>query len=318
MRLCPNCAVEVISGAKFCHRCGDKVAEKTKDCPACQEDSPYASVFCHHCGFHFEGKKHAYTPVFPLKFEAHTMTEQVKALFFKQLRDRVEEEHLPEMYSAYVGRFYESKFKELYAVRSKQIGEDAILQWQRFGTDGLPEIDRRIDRAFEGLLDYFIIQYCPDLNGMILPAEILKYEHALPSNTDMSIMVADFLDFGHEDEQVYTDFISMDTELLSNVCKSYLRADRQEKVYCIVDLSFKGNGKEGFALTDAGLFWRAPFDRARRVLFKELYQLHREKAWLTINGHFFNANPSLNLKLYKLLKKLRSWHLFKEATAASN
>jgi len=315
MRLCPNCAVEVIPGAKFCHRCGDKIAEKTKDCPACQEDSPLASVFCHHCGFHFEGKKHAYTPVYALKFDGQTMTEQVKALFFKQLRGRVKEEHDPEMYSEYVGRFYESKFKELYAVRAKQIGSDALLHWQRFGNDSLPEIDWRIEQAFEGLLDYFCIQYCPDLNGMILPVSILKYEHAQQTNIDLSAMVADYLDFEHEEEEVYTDFIGMDALLLANVCKSYLKAERKETVYCVVDLSFKGNGKEGFALTDAALYWRAPFDRARRVVFKEMHQLHRDKSWLTINGHFFNANPSLNLKLYKFLKKLRSWRHFKETSA---
>ena len=28
MHLCPNCATEIIPGAKFCHRCGEKFAEK--------------------------------------------------------------------------------------------------------------------------------------------------------------------------------------------------------------------------------------------------------------------------------------------------
>ena len=36
-------------------------------------------------------------------------------------------------------------------------------------------------------------------------------------------------------------------------------------------------------------------------------EVKKEKNWLTINDHFFNANPSLNLKLCKLLKKLRGW-----------
>ena len=61
-------------------------------------------------------------------------------------------------------------------------------------------------------------------------------------------------------------------------------------------------------MTDRGIYWRAPFDRARKVSYQELREIKREKDWLTINGHFFTANQSLNLKLFKLLKKLRGWH----------
>ncbi|MEO6039113.1 MAG: hypothetical protein ABIQ93_11930, partial [Saprospiraceae bacterium] len=50
-----------------------------------------------------------------------------------------------------------------------------------------------------------------------------------------------------------------------------------------------------------------PFDKPRRILYKELREIRKEKDWLTINGHFFTANPSINLKLYKVLKKLRGW-----------
>lgn len=58
-------------------------------------------------------------------------------------------------------------------------------------------------------------------------------------------------------------------------------------------------------MTDRRLYWRAPLSRAHCVAYKELNDLHFEREWLTINGYFFTANPSLNLKLYKLLKKLR-------------
>jgi hypothetical protein len=99
----------------------------------------------------------------------------------------------------------------------------------------------------------------------------------------------------------------MKPELLANACKSYLFADRQERVFFICDLSLKSNCKEGFAITNQGLYWRAPFDRPRRVLFNEINTVKKEKDWLTLNGHFFTANPTLNLKLCKLLKKLRGW-----------
>jgi hypothetical protein len=312
MNLCPNCAAEIIPGAKFCHRCGEHILEKTKTCPACHEESPLASVFCHHCGFHFEGKMRkpsAYEPAYPLDFEADDLTEQVKALFFGSLRRRVEEEHDLTKYNDYVERFYDSRFKEIYSLRAEQIAQDVYLQWERFSTEALPDIDRRLETAFDGLLDYFIIQFCPDLNGVLLPPAILKYEKVQPGKTDLGQMIQDFLDFEREDEAFYFDFITMSEALMANICKNFLFAERKERVWFVCDLSLKGNGKEGFAMTDRGIYWRAPFDKARRVLYPELREVKLEKKWMTLNGHFFNANPSLNLKLCKLLKKLRGWRL---------
>ena len=310
MNHCPNCAAELIPGSKFCHRCGDKVVEKTKQCPACHEPNPLASVFCHHCGFHFEGKQRSdrhFEPRFALEFDPATITEQIKAMFFRGLKGRVEEEHDPARYSDYVERFYQSKFREVYAIRAKQIAGDVMQRWERFGTEGLPDIDRHIGAAFEGLLDYFIIQFCPDLNGIPLPDAILRYEHVQAGKTDLWRMIQDFLDFEHEEELFYFNFIAMPDEYVANACKQFLTAGRREKVYFICDLSLKGNCKEGFAMTDRGIYWRAPFDKARQVAYSELHEVVKGKDWVTINGHFFNANPSLNLKLTKLLKKLRGW-----------
>ncbi|MBK7939704.1 MAG: zinc ribbon domain-containing protein [Lewinellaceae bacterium] len=203
MQLCTNCAAEIIPGAKFCHRCGDKFIEKTKPCPACHGLSSVASVFCHHCGFHFEGKSSkqtVYEPVYPLDFDPETITDQVKALFFRSLRMRVSEEHNVARYSDYVERFYQSRFRDIYSVRAEQIAEDSLIQWERFGQEAFPDIDRRISAAFEGLLDYFIIQFCPDLNGVILPTAILKYEKVQPGKTDQRAMIHDFLDFEREED----------------------------------------------------------------------------------------------------------------------
>jgi len=311
MNLCPNCAAEVIPGSKFCNRCGDKIAERTKECPACSHRGPLSSVFCHHCGFHFDAKMkdndNRYIPIYPLEFEPDTLTEQVKALFFKSLSQRVTAEHDPNKYPDYVERFYQSRFREIYGLRAEQIAEDVYTQWERFSSEALPEIDKRLKIAFEGLLDFFIIQYCPDLNGMLLPSAILKYEKAIPGKTDLWQMIQDFLDFDHEEEVVYFDFITMKPELLANACKSFLGAERNERVFFICDLSVKSNCKEGFAMTNKGIYWLAPFDRPRRVFYADIGTIKKEKEWLTINGHFFHATPTLNLKLCKLLKKLRGW-----------
>jgi hypothetical protein len=310
MTLCSNCATEIIPGSKFCNRCGDKITERTKECPVCTHLGPITSVFCHHCGYHFEGKKHfskRYEPIFPLDFDVDSLTDQVKFLFFKELRQRVEAEHDVLKYGDYVERFYQSRFRDIYELRSGQIAADIATQWDRFGSEALEEIDKRLGIAFEGLLDFFIIQYCPDLNGVLLPSEILKYEKAIPGKTDLWEMIQDFLDFDHETEVFYFDFITMKQELLANACKYFLFAERQERIYFISDLSLKSNCKEGFALTSKGIYWRAAFDKPRRVYYHELDRIVKEKEWMTINGYFFTANPALNLKLCKLLKKLRGW-----------
>ncbi|MCC7504497.1 MAG: zinc ribbon domain-containing protein [Saprospiraceae bacterium] len=310
MKGCPNCAAEIIPGAKFCHRCGDKIAEKTKLCPACHETNPLASVFCHHCGYHFEGRQRheaVYQPLFPLDFQGADLTNQVKALFFRSLRKRVEDEHDINRYSDYVERFYASAFHSIYDSRSRQIAEDASQQWRRFGQNALPEIDRRIDHAFEGLLDYFVIQFCPDLNGIILPETILKYDSVSPEKTDLWQMIRDFLDFRRENEHFYFDFIAMPEQLLANACKHYLFADRKERVFFLCDLSLKGNCKEGFAMTDRALYWRTPYGKPQAVPYHQLIELRKEKDYLLINRQFFTVNPSMNLKMCKLLKKLRGW-----------
>jgi hypothetical protein len=307
MSRCPNCATEIIPGAKFCHRCGEGIVQKTKNCPVCRESNPLTSVFCHHCGHHFEGKKAnraVYDPVYPLVFDRSSLTNQIKSLFFKNLRQRVGEEHDLNRYSEIVDRFYDSRFREVYEVRAQQIAEEIWLQWTRFGREALPEIDRIISDSFDGLLDFFIIQYCPDLTGMVLPSAILKYERITPAGADIGAMIQDYLALDRETEVFYFDFLKMPEDALSNACKNFLTAERDEKVFFIGDWSLNGACKEGFAMTDKALYWRAPFGRARKVRYDELYSVQKGKDWLLINSHFFTATPSLNLKMYKLLKKL--------------
>lgn len=308
MHICPNCTVELVSGAKFCHRCGDKVVLKSKSCPVCTQANPIASVFCHHCGFHFESPQHKkadYQPTFSFVFNQESLSEQVRQLFFKSLRSRVEEEYDIERYSDFVERFYQSKFHSLYTARASQIAEDVWVQWDRFGKEALPEIDRRVHEAFEGLLDYFIIQFCPDLSGMILPETILKYEKVQVHTLKLWAMAQDYLAFDREDETFYFNFVEMDKEVLAQACKNYLKASRDEKVFVICDLSLKQNGKEGFALTDKGIYWKNAFGKARSVDYKELRHLKYGKDWILLNGYFFTVNPAFNLKMYKFLKKLR-------------
>ena len=60
-------------------------------------------------------------------------------------------------------------------------------------------------------------------------------------------------------------------------------------------------------MTDRGIYWRTPYGKAQKALYHQLHELRKEKNWLLINGAFFTVNPSMNLKMCKLLKKLRGW-----------
>jgi hypothetical protein len=307
---CTKCSTELIPGSKFCHRCGERVMEQVKSCPLCRAENPLAAIFCHECGFHFsvaEPRQGAYTPRYILDFVPERMRPQLKALFFRLLLQRIREEHDGRKHDQYVQRFYDSRFATIFEARTEQLSRDVMTLWERSGQSALPEIDRFLEDAFEGLLDYFIIEFCPDLNEVWLPGAMLRYERLSAENTDLRRMIFDFLDFPHEPEVCYTHFVQMPQALLANACKRFLHAEKDEQVFFICDLSLKGTCKEGFAMTDRTLYWRAPLDGARKAAYDGLFELRFAREWLLINGHFFTANPSLNLKLYKLLKKLQRW-----------
>mgnify|MGYP002381925268 CR=1 FL=1 len=308
---CPYCRVVMLPGAKFCHGCGERALGSMKNCPTCKEQNPATAVFCHHCGHNFDGKKKSkpaetFKSDYNLDFarEDH-LKEQLRAWFYKDLHRRVNEEGVPIRHSEYVERTYSTRFREVLEYRLEQISRGVLMQWEEGGDAVLPKIDGRLNRAFEGLLDYYFIHFCHDLGEIKLPEALLKYENARPGKVDACSMVMDYLDFGHEIETVYTDFITMNVQKLQNACGSFLHADRREKIFFICDLSLSGNCKEGFAISDRGLYWKAQFSSAHQVQFGGIKELKFNREYLTINGHFFNANPGLNLKLYKLLKKLK-------------
>ncbi len=307
---CTKCSTEIIPGSKFCYRCGERVGEQVKECPLCKAQNPLAAIFCHECGAHLalgEAEPSGYTPRFAVDFVPERMPPQLKSLFFRLLLQRLQEEHDVRRHSEYVQRFYDSRFATIFEARIAQIARDTLALWERSGRAALPAIDRFLEDALEGLLDYFIIEFCPDLNTVWLPSAMLRYETPPSAAADWKRMVLDFLDFEHEPEVCYTQLIAMPEELLLQACRRFLFADKTEQVFFICDLSLKGNCREGFAMTDRAIYWRAPLDKARAVPYEKLTPLCFERDWLLVGGHFFTANPSLNLKLYRLLRKLHRW-----------
>ena len=111
--------------------------------------------------------------------------------------------------------------------------------------------------------------------------------------------------FEEEDETVYMDFLKMPPRKVRNASQSFLFAEPDERIFFICDQSILGSCKEGFAMTDQALYWRMPLQKAERVYYEKIETVLREKRWITVNDMFFNVNPTLNLKMLKLLKKLK-------------
>ncbi len=302
MRNCPSCQSELPENARFCPQCGEKVFEETLTCPDCGAENAINAKFCFHCGMEFFiNQPPPMNDIFrenPVENIEQLLVDDFKEAF----KERIEAEHNPTNYDKYVKRFNHSDFKTGFEFRMKQLAE----QVQQLREQGSSQDEQPfIQKAYEDLLDYFIIHYCQDLNEIVLPETILKYQNIKEEDIDLGQMIMDYLDFGNEEETVYTDFVAMPFQKLKNATDSFLFPHKEEKILFICDQTVLGSLKEGFALTEAAIYWKAHFEPAQSFTFPEIAEVKRQEDWLTINGHFFNVNKSVNLKLMKLLKKLK-------------
>ncbi|WP_099148122.1 zinc ribbon domain-containing protein [Flavilitoribacter nigricans] len=275
-----------------------------KSCPNCQTPLPDEARFCIQCGAPQHEQK-AEDAIFTVNWDDEVAT-QISAHFFAALQQKVrtelgKSEHLP-----FSERVYESGFRDIVERRAKQVGEKLQAQ---LNTDAISvrTANKKVGKLLEELTDFFIIRYCQDLLDTPLPESILKYQHLDPQEIDLFQMVLDYLDFAHESEVVYTDFLTMPVNKLKNAGRSFLFPEKSEKILLICDQSLFGSCKEGFALTEKAIYWKAHLQKARQVAYDQLKGLEREKEWININGYFFNVNPSLNQKMLKLLKRLSAW-----------
>lgn len=271
------------------------------NCHQCHTTLPEQAKFCFNCGAPQKAQSTPIERAF-IDFDVDVI-RQLDQLFLEALTKRVKEEHQEEQLPAYRERLYESGFRDLVNRRGEQIAENL----QQLRTEGAKAaaINQEVKYNFEELLDYFIIRYCGDLNTIGLPETILKYQDLGLENIDLFELIPDYLAFEQENETIYTDFVKMPIEKLKNASKSYLFPEKNEKILFICDQSLLGSCKEGFAMTEKALYWKAHLEKARVVAYPHLKSVARTKDWLSINGYFFNVSPSLNLKMMKLLKKIR-------------
>ena len=167
------------------------------------------------------------------------------------------------------------------------------------------EVDRRKQRVMGELIEYFIVEPAVGIHDGRFPQKVLRYQGAEWEQTDLFRMVMDYLDFRAVSEQVYTDFVAIPPKILKRATDSYLRTSKDERLFFICDQSLFGAGKQGFAMTDAAIYWKNVLQPAGAATYTTLRSLKMEDDHLLIDGQYFDAGTELNLQLALLLDKLR-------------
>jgi len=307
MKECRACHKAIPLRAKACPFCHCATIEETLTCPNCGAETGLHDAVCTHCYFRLFGNedqagKAAFEHLFGHEHEERIETE-IASRFQKAFLRRLEEEHAPRLHQAYVQRMGQCNFGESVDVRIKQLAEEV----RGLGNDfRRKEVKCLLAGTFEELLDFFIISECIDLNETLYPEAILKYQGLPFDRIKLHGLVLDYLDFDREEESMFTNFVSMPPQKLKNAATTFLFPKRGEQLLFICDLSILGTCKEGFAMTSKGIYWKALMEKPQRVFYHKLEEIWREEDWITINGIFFNANKSINLKLIRLLKKMKA------------
>ncbi len=286
MRNCQFCNIELLDDARFCHHCGAKV--KVQQSTPSEEPLQYKAKY-------------------PLDFrKIKGLSSTIKQYFIQALDQRIKETQNPKRKKDYMNRLMQSEFQQVFDLRTRQLAEEAYTIHITQKPTIPQEVDLLLSKSFDGLLDYFMVKYCSDLNEVNIPDEALKYEGQKKADFDLQKMVVDFLDLKNEEVKIYTDFIKMPLRKLQNASRNFLFPAKDEKVLLVADQTVFGTCREGFALTEDAIYWKAHFKDAQKIFYHQIDSIKKEKDWLLINDIFFNVNPSVNGKMVFLLNRLKA------------
>lgn len=315
MRNCQFCHTELQTNARFCHHCGAKASQTTINCAQCFQENLEDAQFCVNCGsaigeiptdYQTTNNESTYDPIYPLDFKnVKDLGGTIRQHFVVELDARIQSTHNPNHKEAYLNHLMRSDFQEIFTLRTNQLAEEAYTIHTKQQPTVDQEVDGMLSNAFEGLLDFFFIKYCQDINETPIPEAVLKYEGASFKEVNLLQLVKDYLDPEEEGIDTYTDFLKMPLQKLQNAGRYYLFPDKDEKILMICDQTVFGSCKEGFALTEAALYWKAHFKSAQKIYYKDIKELENMGDHILIDGQFFNADARLNMKMIYLLNRLK-------------
>ena len=332
VKTCPDCDTELPVSARFCFSCGfpqpesggagtvertepavseDALVLEAVELPA--EDTAEDEVLELNA---LDEETNNHTPAssdaIPLASAADkvpTGERNSKRFTLSELKAAFRD-HLQERVTAYFGTKKVADYlKVLESNHNFQQLRDGSLtslqQWINSGEQTVAAATERLESTLADLTEYFIVETAGELSGGVLPQRLLRHQSVDWDTVDLFRLVMDYLDFTNETELVYTDFVAMPTRALRNATAAFLHAGKDERIFFICDQSLISAAKNGFAVTDSGLYWKNVLQPAGSVLFNELEDVRIKQGHLELDRQFFNAGSSLNLKMAVLLDKLR-------------
>lgn len=278
-----------------------------KSCPRCETELPDEARFCYHCGAPQLPPPPPPGLRGPQIDWSGELVPQFNEFFLQQFRDRVQKRHGNRI-AEYQEQMYTTSFRETAYRRLETLALEA--EQMRASLDWDPEqAERVLSHTVADLLDFFFVHHCAELNQVSLPAAILRHQNSKQwREVDPFRLAMDYLALDSSGATVYTDFVTMPSRKLKNAGRAFLRAAPDEKVLFIVDQSLLGSNKEGYALTDAGIYWKALLQPAHAVFYTELLHLEMKDNHLMINRTFFDAGNTVNPRMLMLLEKIQRLH----------
>jgi len=215
---CQFCQSPLTINARFCSHCGAKVNGH------CQHENPTGAQFCAGCGTSIGEIPVAssyvdtsYKAKYPLDFrDVKSLGGKIRQYFVMALDERIEEAHDPSNKEAYLNHLMRSDFQEIFKLRTDQLAEEAYSIHSKQGPTINKEVDQMLETSFEGLLDFFIVKYCQEINAVPISDATLKYEGIQLDQVNLYQMLLDYLAFEQEELTVYTDFLKMPLPKLQN------------------------------------------------------------------------------------------------------
>jgi hypothetical protein len=282
-----------------------------KNCTKCQIALSDDAQFCPACGFKQNDFNHlTYKPKYPLDFgETVRLPFQLRTFFLKALKARLEAEGSGWSFDDYVNRFYDSPFLKQFDTAAMDLAEQSYLLHADRSPDAEREVDEYLDQQFEILMNRFVSEEGLLINNNSITAKALPAEGRGGSRGLQPFarksLILESLQLSDEQEKWYADLNTIPKQKLQNARDFFLFTEPDEQIFLICDQTICGSCREGFALTDRALYWKAHFNNAQQIYYKDIESLELSKDWLIINGQYFNATPAVNVKMMHLLKKLK-------------